>query len=464
MQNSNPIPLEYKLGFHDEIDYSQKVAKGISEKIVKEISLSKAEPSWMLEFRLESLKKFKSLKMPAWAPKTEINFDNFTYYLNPTKKKASSWEDLPENIKRTYEKIGVPQKERELLAGVEAQYDSSAIYGSIKDKLDKQGVLFTDTDTALKKYPQYFKKYFGKLIPSTDNKFAALNSAFWSGGSFVYVPPGVKIDLPLQAYFRINAKNFGQFERTLIIADEGSEIKYVEGCSAPVYATESLHAAVVEIFVGKSATVRYVTVQNWSSDVYNLVTKRARVEENGSMQWLDVNIGSKLTQKYPSCYLVGRGAKGETLSLAIAGRGQNQDTGAKMIHIAPETTSNILSKSISFAGGKTVFRGVVKINSEAKGTKTKTKCDALILDNDSQSDTYPNLQVDTKEVSASHEATVSKMEEEQIFYLMSRGLTRNEAESLIVNGFADSIIKELPIEYGMEIKRLLEMEFETKQG
>lgn len=456
MQSSNPIPLEYKLGFHDEINYSKSVDKGISLAIVKQISKSKGEPDWMLNFRLESLNKFKSSTMPTWAPKIDINFDNFTYYLSPTKKKASSWSDLPENIKKTYEKIGVPQKEREFLAGVEAQYDSSAIYGSIKAKLDKQGVLFTDTDTALKKYPQYFKKYFGKLIPSKDNKFAALNSAFWSGGSFVYVPKNVKVTLPLQAYFRINAKNFGQFERTLIIADEGSEIKYIEGCSAPVYATESLHAAVVEIFVGKNATVRYVTVQNWSSDVYNLVTKRARVEENGSMQWLDVNIGSKLTMKYPSCYLVGRGARGETLSLAIAGKGQNQDTGAKMIHIAPQTTSNILSKSISFNGGKTTFRGVVKINNLAKGSKTKTKCDALILDNDSKSDTYPNLQVDTKEVSATHEATVSKIEEEQIFYLMSRGLTRGEAESLIVNGFADSIIKELPIEYGMEIKRLLE--------
>lgn len=464
MKISNHIPLEYKLGFHDEISYAKSVAKGISEKIVREISKSKDEPEWMMGFRLTSLKKFKSLTMPSWAPKTEINFDNFTYYLNPTKKKASSWSDLPENIKKTYEKIGVPQKEREFLAGVEAQYDSQAVYGSIKKKLDEQGVLFTDTDTALKKYPQYFKKYFGKLIPPTDNKFAALNSAFWSGGSFVYVPKNTKVTLPLQAYFRINAKNFGQFERTLIIADEGSEVTYQEGCSAPVYATESLHAAVVEIFVGKNAKVRYVTVQNWSGDVYNLVTKRARVEENGSMQWLDVNIGSKLTMKYPSCYLVGRGAKGETLSLAIAGKNQLQDTGAKMIHIAPETSSNILSKSISFNGGTTVFRGVVQVNSAAKGSKTKTKCDAMILDNGSGSDTYPNLQVDTKEVVATHEATVSKLEEEQIFYLMSRGITRGEAESLIVNGFADSIIKELPIEYGMEIRRLLEMEFETKQG
>ena len=464
MPISNPIPLEYKLGFHDEVEYAKTVSKGISPKIVQEISGTKLEPEWMLKFRLESLNRFQAINMPPWAPKTDIDFDNFTYYLSPTKKKASTWDDLPENIKKTYEKIGVPQKEREFLAGVEAQYDSEAIYGSIKNKLESQGVLFTDTDTALKLYPEYFKKYFGKLIPPTDNKFAALNSAFWSGGSFVYVPKNVKVTLPLQAYFRINAKNFGQFERTLIIADEGSEVTYQEGCSAPVYATESLHAAVVEIYVGKNATVRYVTVQNWSSDVYNLVTKRARVEENGSMQWLDVNIGSKLTMKYPSCYLVGRGAKGETLSLAIAGKGQIQDTGAKMIHIAPDTTSNILSKSISFSGGTTAFRGVVQVNSAAKGTKTKTKCDAMILDNDSGSDTYPNLQVDTKDVVATHEATVSKIEEEQIFYLMSRGLSRGEAESLIVNGFADSIIKELPIEYGMEIKRVLETEFETKQG
>ncbi|OGG06787.1 Fe-S cluster assembly protein SufB [Candidatus Gottesmanbacteria bacterium RIFCSPHIGHO2_01_FULL_42_12] len=464
MPISNPIPLEYKLGFHDEVEYAKTVSKGISPKIVQEISGTKLEPEWMLKFRLESLNRFQTINMPPWAPKTDIDFDNFTYYLSPTKKKASTWDDLPENIKKTYEKIGVPQKEREFLAGVEAQYDSEAIYGSIKNKLESQGVLFTDTDTALKLYPEYFKKYFGKLIPPTDNKFAALNSAFWSGGSFVYVPKNVKVTLPLQAYFRINAKNFGQFERTLIIADEGSEVTYQEGCSAPVYATESLHAAVVEIYVGKNATVRYVTVQNWSSDVYNLVTKRARVEENGSMQWLDVNIGSKLTMKYPSCYLVGRGAKGETLSLAIAGKGQIQDTGAKMIHIAPDTTSNILSKSISFSGGTTAFRGVVQVNSAAKGTKTKTKCDAMILDNDSGSDTYPNLQVDTKDVVATHEATVSKIEEEQIFYLMSRGLSRGEAESLIVNGFADSIIKELPIEYGMEIKRVLETEFETKQG
>ena len=383
MPISNPIPLEYKLGFHDEVEYAKTVSKGISPKIVQEISGTKLEPEWMLKFRLESLNRFQTINMPPWAPKTDIDFDNFTYYLSPTKKKASTWDDLPENIKKTYEKIGVPQKEREFLAGVEAQYDSEAIYGSIKNKLESQGVLFTDTDTALKLYPEYFKKYFGKLIPPTDNKFAALNSAFWSGGSFVYVPKNVKVTLPLQAYFRINAKNFGQFERTLIIADEGSEVTYQEGCSAPVYATESLHAAVVEIYVGKNATVRYVTVQNWSSDVYNLVTKRARVEENGSMQWLDVNIGSKLTMKYPSCYLVGRGAKGETLSLAIAGKGQIQDTGAKMIHIAPDTTSNILSKSISFSGGTTAFRGVVQVNSAAKGTKTKTKCDAMILDNDS---------------------------------------------------------------------------------
>ncbi|MBI3887946.1 Fe-S cluster assembly protein SufB, partial [Candidatus Microgenomates bacterium] len=387
-----------------------------------------------------------------------------TYYLSSTQKKAKSWKDLPQKIKETYDKIGVPEAEKKMLAGVEAQYDSDAIYGSIKKKLEDQGVLFTDTDNALKKYPEIFKEYFGKLVPAMDNKFAALNTACWSGGSFVYVPKGVKVELPLQAYFRINARQIGQFERTLIVADEGSFVKYVEGCSAPIYSTDSLHAAVVEIFVKKNASVSYTTIQNWSENVYNLVTKRSKVEQNGRMSWVDCNLGSKVTMKYPSCYLMGEGASGEMLSLAVANKNQHQDTGAKMYHLAPKTTSQIISKSISLGGGKNSFRGVVEISKDSTGCKSKTKCEALVLNSGSAAESYPTFKADCPDAQISHEATISRIEEDQLFYLQSRGLTVAQAESLIVNGFAGTVIKQLPMEYAIELNRLIQLEMEGSVG
>ena len=465
MQTSNPIPLEYKLGFHDELDYQQVVDKGLSEKTVLDISRFKKEPPWMRDFRLRALQIFLAKNLPSWGGDlSKINFAAMTYYLSPAEKKVNLWQDLPKEIRNTYDKIGIPQAEKDLLAGVEAQYDSNVIYGSIKKKLTEQGVIFTDTDTALQKYPELFKEYFSKVIPAADNKFAALNSACWSGGSFIYVPKGVKVTLPLQAYFRINAREMGQFERTLIIADEGSSVRYLEGCSAPIYTKDSLHAAVVEIFVKKNAFVQYTTIQNWSNNVYNLVTKRAKVEEGGTMSWIDCNIGSKVTMKFPSCYLMGKGAKGETLSLAIAGKNQHQDTGAKMIHAAPETTSTIISNSISFSGGRTSYRGLLQVAKGAKGAKSKVKCDALILDPASRSDTYPTMKVDEADATVEHEATVSKIGEEQLFYLQSRGLKLDQAESLIVNGFAEPIVKLLPMEYALELNRLIQLEMEGSVG
>ena len=432
---------------------------------MEQISGFKEEPEWMLKFRLKALEVFRSKPVPTWGGDlSQIDYDAITYFLSPTEKKVNSWKDLPLDIQRTYEKIGVPEAERNMLAGVEAQYDSSVIYGSIKKNLEEKGIIFTDTDSALKQYPEIFKDYFATVIPPADNKYAALNSAFWSGGSFIYVPKGVKVDLPLQAYFRINAKNMGQFERTLIIADEGSAVTYVEGCSAPVYTTDSLHAAVVEIIVKKGASVQYTTIQNWSSNVYNLVTKRARVEEAGKMSWVDCNIGSKLTMKYPSCFLMGKGAVGETLSLAIAGSGQHQDTGAKMIHVAPFTTSTVTSKSISFGKGRTSYRGLVDIKPSADRAKTKVKCDALLINKESRTDTYPTMKINRSDATVEHEATVSKVGEEQLFYLQSRGLKQSDAESLIVNGFADEIIKELPMEYALEMNRLIQLEMEGSVG
>lgn len=465
MQTSNPISLEYKLGFHDKLNYHQVVDKGLSEKTILAISNLKSEPEWMRNFRLRALQAFLTKPLPTWGGDlSKINFAAMTYYLSPAEKKVNLWRDLPKEIRNTYDKIGIPQAEKDLLAGVEAQYDSNVIYGSIKKKLTEQGVIFTDTDTALKKYPELFKEYFGKIIPAADNKFSALNSACWSGGSFIYVPKNAKVALPLQAYFRINAREMGQFERTLIIADEGSSVRYLEGCSATVYSKDSLHAAVVEIFVKKNAFVQYTTIQNWSSNVYNLVTKRAKVEEGGTMSWIDCNVGSKKTMKYPSCYLVGPKAKGETLSLAIAGKNQHQDTGAKMIHAAPETTSTIISKSISFSGGQTSYRGLLQMAKNAKGAKSKVKCDALILDPKSRSDTYPTMKVDTADATVEHEATVSKIGEEQLFYLQSRGLKLDQAESLIVNGFAEPIVKLLPMEYALELNRLIQLEMKGSVG
>lgn len=461
----NPIPLEFKLGFHDELEYKNVVKKGLSEDVVRTISKIKEEPDWMLKIRLDALRVFNSKSLPTWGGDlSKIDFDKITYYLSSTHKKVNSWKDLPEKIKNTYDRIGVPEAEKKMLAGVEAQYDSDAIYGSIKKKLESLGVLFTDTDTALKKYPEIFKNYFGKLVPALDNKFAALNTACWSGGSFVYVPKNVKIELPLQAYFRINAKEMGQFERTLIIADEGSYVKYVEGCSAPVYTTDSLHAAVVEIFVNKAATVSYTTIQNWSNNVYNLVTKRSKVEQGGTMSWIDCNLGSKLTMKYPSCYLVGVGARGEMLSLAVANNGQHQDTGAKMFHLAPETSSQIISKSISLGGGKNSFRGIVEITKDSIKCKSKTKCEALVLNAGSAAESYPTFKADSPDAQISHEATISRIEEDQLFYLQSRGLTVAQAESLIVNGFAQPIIKQLPMEYAIELNRLIQLEMEGSVG
>lgn len=450
---------DYKFGFKTDTKSVFKSEKGLTEEIIREISKQKNEPAWMLEFRLKSFEIFKSKPMPTWgADLSAIDFENIHYYIRPQDKPKNNWKDVPEEIKDTFDKLGIPEAEQKFLAGTGAQFESEMVYHSLLKELEEQGVIFESTDVALQKYPEYFKEYFGKIIPSTDNKFAALNSAVWSGGSFIYVPKGVHIELPLQAYFRINAENMGQFERTLIIADEGSSIHYVEGCTAPTYSTDSLHSAVVEIIVKKDAKVQYTTIQNWSGNVFNLVTKRAHAYENAQMNWLDCNIGSKITMKYPAVFLKGEGAHGEVQSLAFSGEGQNQDTGAKMIHMAPNTTSKIIAKSISKGKSINTFRGLVKINKGARDSKTHTACDALILSQNSKSETHPDLQIDEKEVTASHEATVGKIGLEQLFYLMSRGLSEEEATSLIINGFAMPIIKQLPMEYAVELNRLIELE------
>lgn len=445
--------------------YTKKAKKGLDIEMVKTLSKKKGEESWMLEKRLLALSIFEKKKLPTWgADLSGLNFESIYYYLQPNANLVDKWEDLPKDIKKTYEYLKIPEAEKNFLAGVSAQYESEVLYKSIQKSLTKLGVVFLDTDTALKKYPDIFKEYFGKLVPASDNKFAALNTAAWSGGSFVYVPKNVKVALPLQAYFRINAESMGQFERTLIVAEEGSSLHYIEGCSAPIYSTSSLHSAVVEIFVKKGARVRYSTIQNWSPNVYNLVTKRALVEEGGSMQWIDGNLGSKVTMKYPSCYLVGEGAKGELFSLAYAGASQHQDTGAKMLHLANNTTSRIISKSVSKKGGRTSYRGLVYIKRNAKDCQTNIVCDALILDKESRSDTYPTMKIDEQQSKVEHEATVSKIKDEQLFYLETRGFTRERAESLIVNGFLENIIKELPLEYAVEINRLITMEMEGSVG
>ncbi|MBI2617260.1 Fe-S cluster assembly protein SufB [Candidatus Gottesmanbacteria bacterium] len=455
----------YKFGFHKPENYVFKSRKGLSPEIVEEISFHKGEPDWMRKFRLEALEIFYKKPLPMWGGDlTKINFDDIYYYIKPTQKKAKSWEDLPKEIKDTYDRIGIPEAEKKYLGGVSAQYESEVVYKSIQTTLDKKGVIFLDMDSGLAEYPDLVKEYFGTIIPPHDNKFAALNSATWSGGSFIYVPKGVHVELPLQAYFRINAANMGQFERTLIIADEGSFVHYVEGCTAPIYTTDSLHAAVVEIFVKKNARVRYTTIQNWSTNVYNLVTKRMRVEEDGVGEWIDGNIGSKLTMKYPSVYLMGKGARGEVLSIAYAGPGQHQDAGGKAVHFAPNTTSKITSKSVSCGGGRTSYRGLIQVMQSARGAKTKVVCDALLIDDASRSDTYPTMDIRTNDTQIEHEATVSKIGDEQLFYLMSRGLSKADAEAMIVNGFIEPIVKELPLEYAVELNRLIQLEMEGSVG
>ncbi len=455
----------YKYGFHKPERYVFKSKKGLDRAVVVEMSGLKNEKSWMLQFRLKALEQFFRKPMPSWGGDlTGIDFGNIYYYIRPTDKKVSRWEDLPEEIRDTYDRIGIPEAEKKFLSGVSAQYESEVVYKSINSMLSKKGVVFLDMDSGLREYPQIVKQYFGTIIPPGDNKFAALNSSVWSGGSFVYVPAGVRVDLPLQAYFRINAANMGQFERTLIIAEEGSFVHYVEGCTAPIYTTDSLHSAVVEIIVKKGARVRYTTIQNWSTNVYNLVTKRARVEEEGVMEWVDGNLGSKLTMKYPSVYLVGRKARGEILSIAYAGPGQHQDAGGKAVHVASETSSQIISKSISRGGGRTSYRGLVQVYPGAVQSKSKVVCDALILDESSRSDTYPTMKIDEQDVTIEHEATVSKIGDEQLFYLQSRGIGKVQAESMIVNGFIEPIVKELPLEYAVELNRLIQLQMEGSVG
>lgn len=455
----------YEFGFHDKIKPVFSTAKGLSENVVREISAMKHEPSWMLEKRLMALSLFYSKKMPQWGGDlTRINFDNIYYYVKPMDKQGRTWEEVPSEIKNTFDKIGIPEAEKKFLAGVGAQYDSEMVYHSVSKMLEKKGVIFVDTDTALQKYPELVKQYFGTIIPAADNKFAALNTAVWSGGSFIYVPKGVRVELPLQAYFRINAKNMGQFERTLILADEGSYVHYVEGCTAPIFTTDSLHSAVVEILVKKGARVRYTTIQNWSKNVYNLVTKRMFVEEEGFGEWIDGNLGSQLTMKYPSVYLKGRKARGEILSLAFAGKDQHQDAGGKAIHLAPETSSVISSKSISKDGGRTSYRGLLKVAKGAINSKSTVRCDALILDDKSRSDTYPTMDINEERVTIGHEASVSKIGEDQLFYFQSRGIPQAQAEVMIVNGFVEPIVRELPMEYAVELNRLIQLEMTGAVG
>ncbi len=454
-----------KYGFKDKVKYKTKFPKGISEEVVRRISNIKNEPKWMLARRLKAYNEFERRPMPTWgAALSDIDFSNIHYFARANGSKGHSWDEVPEEIKHTFERLKIPQTERKFLAGTATQYESEVIYSKLKEQWEGLGVVFEDTDTGLQKYPELFEKYFGKIIPYKDNKFAALNTAVWSGGSFIYIPKGVKVDIPLQTYFRINLKNMGQFERTLIIADEDSEIHYIEGCTAPMYTTDSLHAAVVEIFAHKNAKVRYTTIQNWSSNVYNLVTKRAAAYENARVEWVDCNIGSKTTMKYPAVYLLGRKAHGEVLSIAYADKGQIQDAGAKMIHRAPETSSLITSKSICKNGGHTSYRGMLQMTHHAKKSKSKIICDALIFDNKSRTDTYPTNIIENKEVSLEHEASVSKVSQDQLFYLMSRGLSEEEATSLIVAGFLEPVAKELPMEYAVELNALIQLSMEGSVG
>lgn len=465
MAKKAPDMGEYKYGFRDKHQSIFQSGKGLTEEIVREISRIKEEPEWMLNFRLKALNQFYKMPMPEWgADLTGLNLDDIQYYVRPSEKQGETWEEVPSEIKATFNKLGIPEAEQKFLAGVSAQYESEVVYHSMRKELEDQGVIFLDTDTALKQYPEVFKQHFGTIIPPADNKFAALNSAVWSGGSFVYIPKGVHCEVPIQGYFRINSENMGQFERTLIIVEEGSFVHYVEGCTAPIYSTSSLHSGVIEIICRKDSRVRYTTIQNWAPNIYNLVTQRAVVEENATMEWVDGNIGSKVTMKYPAVLLKGRGAKGSILSIAVAGKDQHQDAGAKVIHLAPETTSTIISKSISKQGGKVNYRGLSSFSRDSAGSKSNIKCDTLILDNMSTSDTIPYNEIKNDQITLEHEATVSKVSEEQLFYLMSRGLTEQDATQMIVMGFIEPFTKELPMEYAVEMNRLIQFEMEGSIG
>ncbi len=456
---------EYKWGFSDPETYVFRTRKGLDAETVEQISAMKGEPQWMLDFRLKAYAHYQQRAMPQWGGDIDaLDFDDIYYYVKPTDGEGKTWDDIPDTIKNTFDKLGIPEAEQKFLAGVGAQYESEMVYHNILEHLEKQGVIFVSIEDGLRNHPELFREYFSTVIPIEDNKLAALNSAVWSGGSFVYVPPGVKIDLPLQAYFRLNVANIGQFERTLIIADEGSQIHYVEGCTAPSYTTDALHSGVIEIIVKKNARVRYSTIQNWSHNVYNLVTQRAMVAEGATMEWVDANLGSKLTMKYPSCYLMGPGAHGEILSMAFAGKGQHQDTGGKIIHFAPHTSSKIVSKSISKDGGRASYRGLLKVHKGKGDVRSNVVCDALLLDEHSRSDTYPYIEIDDQDVDIGHEASVSKVGEQQLFYLKSRGLSEEQATSMIVSGFIEPLVKELPMEYAIEMNRLIQLQMEGSIG
>ena len=465
IQQLEGVKEDYQYGFHDEENAVFKSEKGVTHKVVDQIADIKNEPDWMRQFRHEALEIFFSKSMPTWgADLSGIDFDNIFYYLRPAEKQGKSWDDVPEDIKRTFDRLGIPEAERKFLAGVGAQYESEVVYHSLKEEWGKLGVVFLDMDSGLREHEEMVKEYFATVIPAADNKFAALNSAVWSGGSFVYVPAGVHVDIPLQAYFRINAENMGQFERTLIIVEEGASVHYVEGCTAPVYSSDSLHSAVVEIIIKKGGRCRYTTIQNWSSDVYNLVTKRAMAYDNATMEWIDGNLGSKVTMKYPAVYMMGPGAHGEILSIAFAGKGQHQDAGGKVVHAAPNTSSKIVSKSISKNGGRASYRGLLKVAKGAHNSRSNVVCDALLLDAESRSDTYPYIEIDEDDVSVGHEASVSKIGEEQLFYLMSRGINEDEAAAMIVGGFIEPLVKELPMEYAVEMNRLIQLQMEGSIG
>ncbi|MFM9129234.1 MAG: Fe-S cluster assembly protein SufB [Candidatus Limnocylindrus sp.] len=451
--------------FHDDITYLRETKAGLTEATIREISETKGEPAWMLEYRLRAFKHFEARAMPMWGGDlTKLDFSKIVYYRKPSEREEKSWDDVPDQIKKTFERLGIPEAERKFLSGVGAQYDSEVVYHSVREDLQKLGVVFMGTDQGMKEYPEIFKKYFGTVVPAEDNKFAALNSAVWSGGSFVYVPKGVDVPLPLQAYFRINGQNTGQFERTLIVVDEGASLHYIEGCTAPNWATDSLHVAVVEVIALPGAKVRYTTIQNWSNDVYNLVTKRAHAHAGATVEWIDANTGAQLTMKYPGIYLLGEKAHAEIVSVAVASKGQHQDTGAKAVHLAPNTTSRIVGKSVSKDGGVSTYRGTVRVAPGATGVTTSVRCDALILDEGSRSETYPYIDIQEDDTSMSHEATVGRVSDDQIFYLMSRGMTENEATNLIVQGFLEVFTKELPMEYALEFNRLIRLEMEGALG
>jgi len=465
LQHLEGVKEEYRYGFRDEENAVFKSEKGLTHQVVDQISDIKNEPDWMRRFRHDALDIFFSKTMPTWgADLSGIDFDDIYYYLRPAEKQGKSWDDVPEDIKRTFDRLGIPEAERRFLAGVGAQYESEVVYHSLKEEWEKLGVVFLDMDSGLREHEDIVKEYFATVIPAADNKFAALNSAVWSGGSFVYVPTGVHVDIPLQAYFRINAENMGQFERTLIVVEEGASVHYVEGCTAPIYSSDSLHSAVVEIIVKKGGRCRYTTIQNWSTDVYNLVTKRAMAYEDATMEWIDGNLGSKVTMKYPAVYMMGPQAHGEILSIAFAGNGQHQDAGGKVVHAAPNTSSKIVSKSISKDGGRASYRGLLKVAKGAQHSRSNVVCDALLLDADSRSDTYPYIEIDEDDVSIGHEASVSKIGEEQLFYLMSRGIDEDEAAAMIVGGFIEPLVKELPMEYAVEMNRLIQLQMEGSIG